>query len=1511
MTTYKILHIILQLSRGGAARSMMALAKFSSQLSSLEKHFQHSVISLAVAEPEAIQMAESASMTVINAPDHQSILQEIKTADIVHFHFWNHPYLYEFLQLSWPAMRLVMWFHIAGDRPPQVITRQLVDYADIAIPCNPFSANLPVFNLLSPQTRAQKIRMVYDAADFTRLSNLEPQSHAGFNVGYIGTVDFVKMHPRYVPMSAGINIPKVQFIVCGTGNLLELQRQAKQLSIEEKFQFRGYVEDIKSVLEILDVYGYPLCEDTYAAAELNLQEAMYAGVPPVVFPHGGIRSLVIHGETGLVVNNELEYQQAVEYLYHHPEERQRLGKNAQQYAMQHFGAENAAQCLNPIYATLLQQPKRPRCWGVPVGEKLLNQPLTLDDVTGMAENHGARAFIQSLGDTAPQFSVSLNNGSNYDLNQENIEKLLAADQQISCSSPLLQSLGSGGILSYQSYYPKDGYLRFWSGLILQHKGLHAEAIQQFHMALQLGCDGWRVNWFLANSAEQSNQIILAQQAIESVLQAIPGFGRAQEMSRRLQTVPQPSSQPSKSFETQSSMSSQQLKPSKDILTETKQWVEQYRQQPSPEGLTKLQQLRRQIAEIFLATKAGEPLKSAYIDHLGQAYQLILSSGLKNEVLTEAEQYTVTQWQNDLSQGLNQPDSLQKLLVFSLYTYPHQINSGWYRQAPIPRWFIPDYLQFMLTPPQYFQQVGEVERYAVYLKEYVSYLHSRIINQSYTEDWKSITQIFIKRVSLIPLYFSQIDLRETIIQRNQILEFALRGEGCQLGYDFPVNPPQRQRIRLGILCLHFNPQTETHAILPIFEQLDRSQFEIILYACRSSSHALEQYCQSRVERLVKLPKDLKQQVQLIRADQLDLLVIGTNLTAVVHEVTLLALHRLARVQLTSIASPITSGMSTIDYYLAGDLTAPKLALQSQYSEELINLCGSGICFRYPLPESGLATQPSRQSWGASSDTVIFISGANFYKLIPEIQQVWIKILSAVPNSILVLYPFNPNWTKSYPVKSFVSRIQANFAQSGVAANRLVLLNSLPSRTDVKACLKLADIYLDSYPYGGATSVIDPLEVGLPTVVLEGDQLRFRQAAALLRELQIPELVTDSETMYINAAITLAQEPELRQQVREKIQKNMQQAPFLDPSLYAAKVSVVFQTLLNQKTLNQLSSEPIPVLGRTNLQTPAHRRVFLARLVDDLNLYEVDPSNSERLARLRQQRREMAEFWLQVPPDQLEAFYQHEMGTGYQIFLHRGIQQETLTEIEQQFVDQLTQIAMGLQHHKSLNCLIAAMLYYVPGKMLVRDAEKRLPSWLLKDYKKAFESQSALQDIQQSIQSKSATKSQVTSTVGLSPEQLIPSVSDSQPRIQMIKAQDPTTTPFKNQLLGCINLYDIDPTEPSVLEDLRRMRRQLADFWLSVAPQSLPNLYQDIPGQGQRSLLQSRFLRHRLEDTEQEFLQQLMQEVNQASDASKMMNYFLAAMLYCRPEQLQVPDPNLLPDWLKSDYQKFIEQFIEQS
>jgi glycosyltransferase involved in cell wall biosynthesis len=449
----RILHIIDRLTAGGPTRSLIALAK---QQRRLGTPYEHRVVTLRqAAYPLALVLARQAGLDVLREPPHDELREEITAADIVQVHFWNNPDFYDFLYREWPASRLLLWFKVLGGHAPQVITTPLADYADFCVATSPRTLELPA---LAGAVAGGRAATVPGIADFDRLAGCTPQPHEGLNIGYIGTVNFSKMHPRFVEMSAAVKNKESRFVVCGGGIEEKLKQQAADLGAGDRFSFRGFVENIAPVLQSLDVFGYPLCEDTYATSEKSLQEAMYAGVPPVVFPHGGVGDLVRDGETGVVVTGESEYTAAIEHLCENPDERERLGRNAREHVRAHFSPEAAARSFGRIYEQMMESPKVGRSWR---GE-------------GSAPTPAAR-FAAAVGDAAPQFRASLAGPDQM------------AEDRIAKSSHLL-SAGEGGIFHYRNTFPQDPFLHFWAGLALLGDQRLQDAGREFQAALELGLD---------------------------------------------------------------------------------------------------------------------------------------------------------------------------------------------------------------------------------------------------------------------------------------------------------------------------------------------------------------------------------------------------------------------------------------------------------------------------------------------------------------------------------------------------------------------------------------------------------------------------------------------------------------------------------------------------------------------------------------------------------------------------------------------------------------------------------------------------------------------------------------------------------------------------------------------------------------------------------------------------------------------------------------------------------------
>ncbi|MBD6615800.1 FkbM family methyltransferase [Komarekiella sp. 'clone 1'] len=589
-------------------------------------------------------------------------------------------------------------------------------------------------------------------------------------------------------------------------------------------------------------------------------------------------------------------------------------------------------------------------------------------------------------------------------------------------------------------------------------------------------------------------------------------------------------------------------------------VAKYQQENSDISVLKeLRLLRKQIAESWL-DKEENLLEKLYLSKFGEAHQALLNSSIQNESLIETEQSFVTGILAIVAKGFNEQNAIQYLLVAMLYCPPHQLPLV-YDLTQIPSWLLKDYLKFTFKPPLYFKEIGEADNYYQYIEKFINYLHRNIISHCESKFWQDIAAYFTHTANFIPLYFNKANLKNIYTKRADIMKTYLQEFNNSIEYEFPTRLDERTKIRVGILASHFEPQTETFAALSVYKHLNRDVFEVILFTLNVGNHRLERYCTGHADALIKLPTNLENQVQTIREADLDILFISTNVTAVTHQITLLSLYRLARIQMVDANSPVTTGMPHIDYYISSKLSETEENAQQHYTEKLITLDSSPQCFDFGTEDKILATTAiSRENLGITKTTVVYVSGANYYKIIPEQEVTWAKIIASVPNSVLLLYPFNPNWSSSYPCVAFRKRIITTFAKYGLGEDRLLILDPATNRADVKERLKLCDIYLDSYPYSGMTSLIDPLEVGLPTVVMETEPSRSRKGASLLRELQIFDLITNSEEAYIQSAVALGINSELRQQKTEQIKQKMHQNPtFLDSRSHSAQMGELFQEL----------------------------------------------------------------------------------------------------------------------------------------------------------------------------------------------------------------------------------------------------------------------------------------------------------------------------------------------------------------
>jgi predicted O-linked N-acetylglucosamine transferase (SPINDLY family)/glycosyltransferase involved in cell wall biosynthesis len=573
----------------------------------------------------------------------------------------------------------------------------------------------------------------------------------------------------------------------------------------------------------------------------------------------------------------------------------------------------------------------------------------------------------------------------------------------------------------------------------------------------------------------------------------------------------------------------------------------------PELWEKLQQARREAARtVTLVSKAGADAVEA--NAIIELQRQLAASGVYDPVVTAEDLVLADQVRSSGPLGL-----LAAMLLVPAWQWP---AAPALKAVPPAYWAV--YTAYLFHAPQGFCAVGQAEAFGAHYLRRLEELVKLAAASPAAAHVRAAISAFAAVNNCIPLYFSADSLRRHMELRGRLL--AAFGALDHLT-DFPAKPRPGRRLRVGFVNRHFGSQTETYTTLPTFERLDPARFEVQLFACHCHDTELEKYARDRAEKFTVLPADLAAQLGQLRAADLDVVVFGTNVTAVYNEVTRLALHRVAPLQVVNNSSCTTTGLPEIDLYVSGSATESAEA-PAHFTERLALVDGPAHAFNYEAdrqPPSGTWT---RVALGIPADAFLFVSAANFYKIIPEMREAWAKLLAAVPGSRLLLHPFNPNWASHYPIKRFCAEFDRVLATHGVASDRLVVSSvKFPSRTDVGELLKLGDLYLDTFPFAGVNSVIDPLEHHVPVVTREGSTFRSRMGAALLRNLGLTELIAADEVGYHATCVRLAGDPAARQELRARIAAAMELQPlFLDPLAASDGFGAVLEQAYDQLALH---------------------------------------------------------------------------------------------------------------------------------------------------------------------------------------------------------------------------------------------------------------------------------------------------------------------------------------------------------
>ena len=393
-----------------------------------------------------------------------------------------------------------------------------------------------------------------------------------------------------------------------------------------------------------------------------------------------------------------------------------------------------------------------------------------------------------------------------------------------------------------------------------------------------------------------------------------------------------------------------------------------------------------------------------------------------------------------------------------------------------------------------------------------------------------------------------------------LEAARHYVRTKLAADLPRLAPERgyghPRIRIGYCSSDFCLHPVSLLMVQLFELHDRQAFEVYGY-CWSpeDGSAMRQRVITGMDHFHRIHSMSDEQAaRLIRSHEIDVLIDLQGQTAGARA-NLLG-YRPAPIQITYLGLPATTGLPSIDWVIADEFLIPP-GDAAFYSEKPLYMPD---VYQVSDRQRLEGPTPTRAACGLPDDTFVFCSFNNSFKVTPDVFACWMRILRRVPSAVLWLLADN-EWAEA--------NLRREAQQAGIDTSRLIFAGRV-SPENYLARFRVADLFLDSFPFNAGTTANDCLWMGCPIVTLAGRSFASRMAGALLTAAGLPELITGSLTEYEALAVALADDPARVRQLRAHLAGVREHGVLFDTPRFARALDSRLIGLVRDRE----HSEPLP-------------------------------------------------------------------------------------------------------------------------------------------------------------------------------------------------------------------------------------------------------------------------------------------------------------------------------------------------
>ena len=378
----------------------------------------------------------------------------------------------------------------------------------------------------------------------------------------------------------------------------------------------------------------------------------------------------------------------------------------------------------------------------------------------------------------------------------------------------------------------------------------------------------------------------------------------------------------------------------------------------------------------------------------------------------------------------------------------------------------------------------------------------------------------------------------------------------VGFDTNVEGKDPEIIRVGYVSCDFYDHATMSLLAGVLEAHDRDRFEIFAF-CHTPASRREDAMHERMLDTVDYYIDIlnlsdAEAAETIRSLGIDVLV---DLKGFTQGARLgVFCRRAAPIQMTWLGYPGSVTGAGIQFAITDHIVTPDTSIP-YYQEKLLRLPGSYQC--NDAARERVSRAGDRADHGLPGDAIVFAAFNHAAKIRLPVFESWMRILSAVENSVLWLYPLG-------------ALAQANLrtaaAKCGIAPERLIFADLAPMAEHLRR-LPQADLALDTGPCNGHTTTSDALWAGVPVLSFKGTSFAGRVSESLLNAVGLRELVADDLAAFEAMAIEIARDPTRLADLRERIVTARDNAPLFDTEELTRQVEALYQSVVTASRLGE--------------------------------------------------------------------------------------------------------------------------------------------------------------------------------------------------------------------------------------------------------------------------------------------------------------------------------------------------------